>query len=121
MKKTWILLAISIAALASCAKMQNPDPVGDEETVATKTVTFAATVEQDDSKATISSSSNFTWQSSDRVAVVTAKGKKVTLGPTDIDGGSATFTATIDADDSTACQRMVVHFWTRVLPCTLVR
>ena len=108
MKKTWILLAISIAALASCAKMQNPDPVGDEETVATKTVTFAATVEQDDSKATISSSSNFTWQSSDRVAVVTAKGNKVTLRPTDIDGGSATFTATIDADDSIADGAVVV-------------
>ena len=109
MKKNLILLAISIAAFASCSKEaavvdeQMPDQVGHDGIVATKTITFTATVEQGepDSKATISSASNFTWQTTDKVAVLTAKGKKVTLSPSGtIDKGSANFTATIDEDDN---------------------
>lgn len=109
MKKTLILLAIAIATLASCSKIpdqvgddekQIPDRVGHDEVVITRTVTFTATVEQDaDSKASINSS-GFSWQKTDEVAVMTAKGQKITLTPTDRDGASATFTATIDADDS---------------------
>lgn len=103
MKKSIILLAISIAAFASCSKeVATVDEPIQNEPAATKTVTFTATVEQAeaDSKATISSASNFKWESTDEVAVITAKGSKVTLSPTSISNASATFTATIAADDS---------------------
>lgn len=98
MKKFFGIL-IFTAVVLSCSKENVESQDQPEITSNGRQVCFTVTVEGvDDTRATISSSTNFTWESTDRAAVFSHSGEKVELVPSSISGGSATFTGTLTSD-----------------------
>lgn len=110
MKKYLFMIAATCVVLA-CAKenIQNdatPDNVQD----AKGNISFVVDVESvSDVKATISSNTNFTWETSDRAAVYTSEGTKVELTPDNISGGVATFTGNVPSGETVAEGAIVVY------------
>ena len=114
--KKYLLMIVAASALLACAKemAQNElTPVsGDIEGLAEGTpISFTVEVEAaSETKATISSSTNFTWESTDRAAVYTSDGStKIELTPTDISGGAATFTGAVPSGKNVAEGAIVVY------------
>ena len=106
MKKYLFIIAAAAAVLA-CEKVNSVDEIIDNPATpieqvmpAGQQISFAATVEGSESKATLSSATNFTWESTDRAAVISHNGNKILLVPSSISGASATFTGTLGDGDS---------------------
>lgn len=115
MKKYLFMIAAASVVLA-CAKenIQNDATPENEQTgisVDGDKISFVVDVEStSDVKATISSNTNFTWESTDRAAVYTSDGLyKVKLTPTEIDGGKAKFTGTVPSGKTVAEGAIVVY------------
>ena len=96
--KKYLFIFAAVSVLFSCAKEnpQNDLTAGNEQggsEISGTPISFTVEVEKsDDVKATISSNTNFTWETSDRVAVYASDGKKYVLAPYgEISGGNATF------------------------------
>lgn len=114
--KKYLLMIVAASALLACAKemAQNElTPVsGDIEGLAEGTpISFTVEVEAaSETKATISSNTNFTWEETDRAAVYASDGTtKIELTPTDISGGTATFTGSVPSGKTVAEGAIVVY------------
>ena len=114
--KKYLFLIAATCALLSCAKegfqeSTAPDYVLSDNGANGKIISFSVEVEpSSETKATISSNTNFTWEGSDRAAVYTSDGTtKVELTPTEIEGGKATFTGEVPSGKTVAEGAIVVY------------
>lgn len=114
--KKYLFLIAATCALLSCAKegfqeSTAPDYVLSDNGANGKIISFSVEVEpSSETKATISSSTNFTWGASDRAAVYTSDGTtKVELTPSEIEGGKATFTGEVPSGKTVDEGAIVVY------------
>ena len=103
MKKIFTFLfvpAVLLGCTLSCSKINEDINSAESENIINgQTVSFAVSVEDINTKATISSATNFTWESTDKVAVYSHGGERVILSPTSISGGEATFEGTLSSGE----------------------
>ena len=114
--KKYLFLIAATCALLSCAKegfQESATPAYElsDNGANGKIISFSVEVEpSSETKATISSSTNFTWETSDRAAVYTSDGTtKVELTPSEIEGGKATFTGEVPSGKTVDEGAIVVY------------
>ncbi|MGI6313866.1 MAG: hypothetical protein ACOXZI_06045 [Candidatus Cryptobacteroides sp.] len=105
--KKYIYILIAAAAVMACQKEKIN--VGQELPVQGNKVEFTATVESAASKAIVASASEFTWEASDKAALITTNGIRLELAISNISGKSATFTANVPDSDSITEGTLVVY------------
>jgi len=96
MKKIITFLFASVILLGSslsCSKEIKGDDY--ENNLVGRTVSFSVCVEDINTKATLSSNTDFTWELTDEAAVYSHEGERVILSPTDIKGNEANFKGTL--------------------------
>ena len=114
MKKVLYVLAAVLAVSACSKEAAQNDSISKDGIVGNGTngtvVSFSVKIDDvSDVKATISSNTNFTWETTDRAAVFTDEGSKVILSPSDISGGEATFTGAVPSGEKVSTGAIVVY------------
>lgn len=97
------LFCLATALLVvSCAREVIPEPSAQEgnQEVGTHTVSLTATFDPETRLSVNPTTGSMTWESTDKVAVFTQKGKLAQGDVKDLDGARATFSFTIDDDDA---------------------
>ena len=101
MKKTnsliWMAAAVCLMATA-CSKVTTGEPAQEEETVQEENVVvFHATAREDDTKAQVALDGGaFSWTAgTDKIAVATNAGYKISAGATSVSGDNASFSVTL--------------------------
>lgn len=100
MKKNYMIYgiaALTCLLAAACAKVETAEPAQEEETLTENVVVFKATASEDDTKAEITlADGDFSWTAtSDKIAVATNEGYKISTGATGVSGNKADFSVSL--------------------------
>lgn len=100
MKKNYMIYgiaALTCLLAAACAKVETAEPAQEEETLTENVVVFKATASEDDTKAEITlADGDFSWTAtSDKIAVATDEGYKISTGATGVSGNKADFSVSL--------------------------
>lgn len=92
------IAALTCLLAAACAKVETAEPAQEEETLTENVVVFKATASEDDTKAEITlADGDFSWTAtSDKIAVATNEGYKISTGATGVSGNKADFSVDLE-------------------------